>query len=101
MDGSAILIMWAFLTLGLGFVLFIIAADKKRFLARFDLALWREGYYLRSLPNFLQALHDNHFRTAWPAHCDALSSAYFRYRAWFLLGRKPRKLRRAFLQQHI
>lgn len=86
---------------GFLFVIYLIAADRQRFLTRFDVNQWREGYYLRALPNFLQALHDNHFRTAWPSRCNAVSAAFFQMRTWPMLGRGPRKLRKAFLQQHI
>jgi len=90
-----------FLALAFAGVLYLIAADKTRFLARIDLQQWHEGDDLRSLPNFLQALHDNHFKTAWPAHHHAVAATYFRYRASSLLKRKPRHLRREFLNQHI
>ena len=99
--GLGILFLTSCLGVGLVVVVYVIAADKTRFLTRFDLQQWREGYYLRSLPNILQALHDNHFKTAWPVNCNALSAAFFRFRVGPLLKRKPRKLRRAFLQQHI
>lgn len=99
--GLGILFLASCLGLGLAVVVYVIAADRTRFLTRFDLPQWREGYYLRSLPNFLQALHDHHFTTAWPVHCNAVSAAFFRFRVRPLLQRKPRKLRRAFLQQHI
>jgi hypothetical protein len=100
MAGSAVLIMWAFLLLGLGFVIGVIAADKNRFLARIDLTQWREAYYLRSLPNFLGALYDNHFPSAWPVKCNALSAAFFRFRARPLLRQKTAELRQDFLRQH-
>jgi len=101
MTGLAVIWVFAFLGLGLLFVIYVIAADRTRFLTRFDVDQWREGYYLRSLPNFLQSLHDNHFKTAWPAHCNAVSAAFFRFRTRPMLKRKPGKLRSAFLQQHI
>jgi len=101
MGGLAVVWVFGFLGVGLLFVIYVIAADKTRFLTRFDLDQWRDGYYLRSLPNFLQALHDNHFRTAWPSRCNAVSAAFFRFRTRPMLRRKPSKLRSAFLQQHI
>ena len=71
---------------GLGMVTYLIAADRTRFLTRFDLSQWRPGYYLRALPNFLQALHDNHFASPWPAAHNAVATACFRLRARPLPG---------------
>ncbi|HEY4328178.1 MAG TPA: hypothetical protein VGN88_00480 [Phycisphaerae bacterium] len=98
---SALFGIIALLASGVGLVIYLIAADKNRFLARIDLDQWREGYYLRSLPNFLQSLHDNHFRTAWPSSRNAVAAAYFHYRTRPLLKKKPKHLRRAFLNQHV
>jgi hypothetical protein len=101
MPGVVLFWVAAFITVGLGLVVYVIASDKRRFLTRFDVSQWREGYYLRALPNFLQALHDHHFRTPWPTKPNALATAYFRYRARPLLKKRSPALRRAFLQQHI
>src|ERR1051325_1430661 len=97
----ALLWLAAGLLAGLGLVCYFIAADQQRFLARFDLTQWRDTYYRRALPNFLQALHDNYFRSPWPAQCNALAARFFRFRTGRLLKKHPRHLRRAFLQQHI
>jgi len=86
---------------GLALVGYVIAADRQRFLVRFDLKQWRHSYYQRALPNFLQALHDNYYRTPWPAQCNAVAAMYFRLRTRRLLKKHPAHLRRAFLQQHI
>jgi hypothetical protein len=94
-------VMAAILAAGMGLVVLLIAMDRTRFLIRFDLKQWRYAYYMRSLPNFLQALHDNHFTSPWPPHHDAVSAAYFCYRASSLLKKHPAHLRRAFLRQHI
>lgn len=101
MTGLEVFSLTAFLAGGMGLVTWLIAADPKRFLARFDLGQWRPNYYLRALPNFLQALHDHHFKTPWPARRNAVSATYFRYRARPLLRRHSAVLRRAFLQQHV
>src|SRR4051812_41451932 len=98
---SAVIWLILFLTAGLGVVVYLIAADRQRFLTRFELGLWRESYYLRALPNFLQALHDNHFATPWPAQCNAVAALVFRLQAGRLLKKQPKNLRQAFLQQHI
>jgi hypothetical protein len=92
-----------FTLLGIAFcvVCFLIATDKSRFLAHFALHQWRETYYLRALPNFLQSLHDHHFSSAWPASHNALSAFFFARRAKPLLKHRPAHLRRALLQQHI
>lgn len=100
MDSTAAFWLVTCLVTGLGTVIYLIAADKKRFLARFDLDQWRESYYLRALPNFLQALHDHHFRSPWPSSRNAVAALYFRYRTRPLLKRRSRNLRRAFINQH-
>jgi len=94
-------VLFAFLFVGLAFVLYIIAADEKRFLAGFDLKMWRDGEYLRALPNFLQALHDNHFETPWPRRVNAVSARFMKFRANAFLRRRPKPQRHAFLHQHI
>ncbi len=82
-------------------VVFLIAADKKRFLAGFDLELWRANHYLQVLPNFLEALHSRGFRTPWPAKCNAVSSVWFRLRMWPVLSECPSLGRRHFLRYHV
>jgi len=84
----------------LAVVLYVIAADEKRFLAGFDLSLWKENEYLRLLPNFLQALHDHHFGSAWPRRPNAVAAGFMRFRASAFLRKRPAAQRRAFLQQH-
>jgi hypothetical protein len=101
MDLTAIFFLFGALAAGLVTVVYLIAADKQRFLARYDLEQWREGYYLRALPNFLQALYDHRFPSAWPARRNAVSAAIFRLRARPLLKKRAAFLRRAFLRQHI
>jgi len=98
---AAVFWLLVFLAGGLGAVVYIIASDRQRFLARFELQQWRENYYLRALPNFLQSLHDHHFKTPWPRRPNAASSAFFRFRTRSLLRKRPRNLRNAFLTQHI
>jgi hypothetical protein len=95
------LLLFVFLFGGLFFVLYVIAADEKRFLAGFDLTMWRDGEYLRALPNFLQALHDNHFETPWPRRPNAVSASFLRFRVNAFLSRRPKAQRHAFLHQHI
>ncbi len=94
------LLLFGLLFAGLLGALYLIAADKKRFLAGMYLARWKENDYLRALPNFLQALHDNHFESAWPRRPNAVSAGFLRFRANAFLSKKPAALRRAFLQQH-
>ncbi len=81
MDVSAVILLVAGLLFGMGLVCFIIAADRQRFLIRFELQQWRQAYYLRALPNFLQALHDHHFTVPWPTKKNAVSALFFRFRA--------------------
>jgi hypothetical protein len=95
------LLLLGFLLGGMALVVYVIAADEKRFLARFDLPCWKETDYLRALPNFLQALHDNHFESAWPRRANAVSAGFMCFRANALLRKRPKAQRRAFLQQHI
>ena len=101
MDVTGLVIVLSALGGGLAFVVYLIAADRNRFLVRFDLSQWREKYYIRALPNFLQALHDHHFKSPFPAQTNAVSASYFRFRSRPLLARRPTNLRRAFLNQHI
>ena len=89
-----------FMLAGLAIVIYIIAADKKRFLVRFDLAQWQEKRYLQSLPNFLQVLHDNHFRTPWPVARNCVSVGFFRFRVG-LMRRRSSAIRRPFIEQHV
>jgi hypothetical protein len=98
---TAGMMVFSFLGVGLGIALFVVAADRRRFLARFELSQWRESYYLRALPNFLQALHDHGYSTAWPRKVNAVSAAWFRFRTRRLLKKQPATRRKAFLQQHI
>ena len=56
---------------------------------------------MRALPNFLQALDNNHFKTPWPRELNALSAAFFRFRTRSMLKMRPVFLRKAFLKQHI
>jgi len=101
MDVTGLVVLIGGLGAGLAMVCYLIAADKRRFLVKFDLRQWREAYYLRALPNFLQALHDNHFQSAWPARRNAVSASFFKWRMRPLLRKRSTSLRRAFLQQHI
>jgi hypothetical protein len=82
-------------------VLWIVAADKKRFLAGFHLENWRDTYYLRILPNFLASLKDQHFKTPWPAQCNAVACAWFRVRVGPVLRACPSLARRHFLHHHL
>jgi len=98
---NAVSLAVLFLLFGcVGVVIYIIASDKTRFLAGFDLASWREYQYLRRLPNFLQALHDRRFRSAWPWRPNAVSCVLFRYRTGRVV-RASSPQRRKFMQQHI
>ena len=101
MDVTGLVIVLSALGLGLGFVIYVIAADRTRFLTRFDINQWREKYYIRALPNFLQALHDHHFKSPFPIQHNAVSTAFFRFRSRPLLSRRSTNLRGAFLNQHI
>ncbi len=101
MDAAATFWVTALVAGAMGSVIYIIARDKRRFLARFELAHWRENYYLRMLPNFLQALHDHHFKSPFPQDRNGASAVFFRYRTRGLLRRRPKGLRSAFLDQHI
>ncbi|HVX84676.1 MAG TPA: hypothetical protein VH253_07655 [Phycisphaerae bacterium] len=91
------------LLLGVGatVLVYIIAADKKRYLARYDLAGWRETSYLRSLPNFLQAVHDARFPLPWPGRLNAVAASLFRFRMRPILKARPALARRRFLQHHL
>jgi hypothetical protein len=89
------------LSAGMIVLFFLIAADRKRYLARFDLGSWRDTYYLRSLPNFLQALHDARFPHAWPGALNAVAAALFRFRTRPILRARPALARRNFLRHHL
>jgi len=99
--GTSLFVVLACMSLGIGVVIYIIAADRLRFLARFDLDQWRENYYLRALPNFLQTLHDNHFTSPFPRAKNAVATAYFQFRVAQLTRKRSRTFRRVFMQQHI
>jgi hypothetical protein len=86
---------------GIALVVYLVAADRKRFLAGFDLSSWRDHQYLRRLPNFLQSLHDNRFRSAWPRRPNAVASFIFCTRARRLLRASSPAIRRRFLRQHV
>jgi len=101
MDVTGLVFLISGLGLGLAVISYLIAADKQRFLVRFDLRQWRESYYLRALPNFLQALHDHHFESAWPSRRNAVATSFFKWRVRPMLKKRSASLRRAFLQQHI
>jgi hypothetical protein len=100
MDGGTLLAMLVPLG-GTVVIAYIVAADRKRFLAQFDLPAWRDHHYLRRLPNFLQALHDNHFRSAWPRRHNAVSAGCFSQRAGKHLRNASAGVRRKFMRQHI
>ncbi|HUO09575.1 MAG TPA: hypothetical protein VM008_14795 [Phycisphaerae bacterium] len=100
MDAGSLLV-FMFLSAGIALIVYLIAADRKRFLARFDLSSWRDHHYLRRLPNFLQSMHDNHFRSAWPRRHNAVSSFIFCNRARRLLRASSPASRHLFLRQHI
>jgi hypothetical protein len=89
------------LSAGMIVLFFIIAADKKRYLVRYDLAHWRDAYYLRALPNFLQALHDARFPHPWPGALNAVAASLFRFRARPILNARPALARRNFLRHHL
>jgi hypothetical protein len=101
MDVTGLLLLIIGLGGGLGLCCYLLAADRQRFLAGFEVKQWREAYYLRALPNFLQGLHDRHFVSAWPARRNAVAAAFFKWRVRPLLKKRSAPLRRAFLQQHI
>jgi hypothetical protein len=101
MDASGLFFLFGGLAVGLAAVCYLIATDRQRFLARFELGQWRESFYLRALPNFLQAMYDHHLPTAWPSRRNAVAAALFRLRTRPLLRMKSPSLRRAMLQQHI
>ena len=46
MDVNGLLLAGFGMTAGLGVVVYLIATDKRRFLARFDLSQWRTSYYI-------------------------------------------------------
>ena len=100
MDGAAFLALLA-ISGGVVLVAYIVAVDRKRFLARFDLSSWRDHQYLRRLPNFLQALHDSHFRSAWPRRHNAVSAGLFTWRAGRHVRNASPAMRRKFMRQHI
>ena len=100
MDGGALFALVA-MSGGMVAVVYIVAADRKRFLAGFDLPSWRDHQYLRRLPNFLQALHDHRFRSAWPRRHNAVSAYFFAKRAGRYLRNTSSGMRRKFMQQHI
>ncbi|MGN6368760.1 MAG: hypothetical protein ACTHN5_10910 [Phycisphaerae bacterium] len=100
MDGGTLLALFALLG-GVAGVIYIVVADRKRFLAQFDLPSWRDHQYLRRLPNFLQALHDHHFRSAWPRRHNAVSARLFSRRAGRFLRNTSPAARRRFMRQHI
>jgi hypothetical protein len=101
MDVTAIWILFGALAAGLITVSYLIATDKSRFLARFELNQWRETYYMRALPNFLQSLYNRHFASPFPARRNWLSTLIYRFRIRPHLRMRGTTLRRAFLQQHI
>lgn len=98
---EVMVVIWALTLVAGASVTFFIAADKRRFLAQFELSQWRENIYLRGLPNFLQALYDHRFNTPWPRRCHGLSASLFCFRTGRLLRKRPRSLRHAFLRQHV
>ena len=100
MDGGALFALLA-MAGGVFAVVFIVAADGKRFLAGFDLSSWRDHQYLRRLPNFLQALHDHRFRSAWPRRHNEVSAWFFTRRAGRYLRNTSSGMRRKFMRQHI
>jgi hypothetical protein len=89
------------LALGVLFMVAVIAVDKTRYLARFDLAHFNERVYLSLLPNFLQHLHDRGFRSPWPWRMDAVAAAYFRHQVRAILAEKPRLRRANFVHLHL
>ncbi len=100
MDGGTLLSVLA-MSGAVFSVVYIVAADRKRFLAAFDLPSWRDHQYLRRLPNFLQALHDHRFRSAWPRRHNAVSAWFFTRRAGRFLRNISSPMRRKFIRQHI
>ncbi len=90
-----------FLGLGGFLVFWLIAADSKRYLVRFDLATWHEQEYLGALPNFLQALHDHNFNDPWPMHPNAVNGSYFAYRVRPILKIRPSLRQRNFVFHHL
>jgi hypothetical protein len=101
MDPAIPMMLPLLLGASLMLVVWVIAADRTRYLTRFDLRHWDEQYYLQALPNFLQALHDDNFTWAWPARLNAVSAAYFAYRVRPILRARPSMTHQAFLQQHL
>lgn len=82
-------------------VAFLIAADKTRYLVSFDLGLWRDKYYLRTLPNFLQALYDRRFKSPWPRKRNAVAAFFYRFRIRGVLRKHPFLARRNFVHHHL
>ena len=87
------------LLLGLLAVVVFVAADKTRYLARFDFAHFNERVYLSMLPNFLQLVHDHGFTSPWPRRMDAVSAAYFRHQFRGVMKDRPGLARHDFLHQ--
>lgn len=101
MDVTAIWILFGALAAGLFTVCYLIATDRSRFLVRYELSQWRESYYMRALPNFLQGLYDHRFPSPFPARRHWLATVFFRWRVRPHLRMRGAPLRKAFLQQHI
>ena len=99
--GSSSVIVIAAMLAGALLIVWMVAADKKRFLAGFYLANWRDSYYLRILPNFLASLNERRFKTPWPAQCNAVACAWFRIRVGPVLRACPSFARRHFLHHHL
>jgi hypothetical protein len=101
MGSSSVIVPIAAMSAAAVFIVWIVAADKKRFLAGVDLANWRDAFYLRLLPNFLASLHQHHFKSPWPSQCNAVASAWFRFRVGPVLQACPHFARRHFLHHHL
>jgi hypothetical protein len=100
-EAPGVLLMLLLMGAGSAVIGYIIAADKKRYLARYDLAGWRDASYLRALPNFLQAVHDARRRSAWPGRLNAVAAAWFGFRMRGIVKARPALRRQRFLQNHL